>query len=146
MRKIVPFAIACLAFAASCAPKPEAPAPPETRKEAAAKVAAAAPAPKEVAKIVFVDQVEACKCTTKRIAESWQALVAVVGDPPSVPVERVHLDTEQEKADVYEEMRPLVVPPGIYFLDENEALIELLQGEVKAEQIAAILNNGKRPT
>jgi SAM-dependent methyltransferase len=139
MRRIVPFAIVCFAAAASCAPKPDAPAPPEVRKEAAAKAAAAAPAAKEVVKIVFVDQAEACECTMKRIAGSWAALTAALGDPPRLPVERIHLDTEQEKADVYDELRSLVVPPGIYFLDEKEALVEMLQGEVTAEQIAAVL-------
>jgi hypothetical protein len=140
---VIPFAILALALAVACAPDAEAPKPADPGKTAAKTDAAAkapgAPAAAGIAKIVFVDQAEACDCTTKRIAASWAALSSVVGDPPSIAVERIHLDTEPEKADVYEDLRPLVVPPGIYFLDDKEAVVELLQGEVTAEQIAAVL-------
>ena len=125
------------AFLAACS-KPE--AVPD-KVSAAVQIAPKAALKAAVAKVVFVDQVEACECTTKRIEASWNALVAVMGDPPSLSVERIHLDTEAAKAEKYEQMESLIVPPGIYFLDENEALVKLLQGEVKAEQIAAVLQD-----
>jgi hypothetical protein len=35
-----------------------------------------------------------------------------------------------------------MVPPGIYFVDQQQRVFELLQGEVKAEEITAILKRG----
>ncbi len=32
-----------------------------------------------------------------------------------------------------------MIPPGIYFVDEHDAVIEMLQGAMKKEQIAAVL-------
>jgi hypothetical protein len=134
-----PLAAALCLACSNGGPKPAA-SEPAKADGTAAQGAPAAPAKREIAKIVFVDQAEACKCTTERIATSWAALVEALGDPPRVPVERVHLDTEQAKADVYDEMEALVIPPGIYFLDEKEALVKLLQGEVTPEQISAVLD------
>jgi len=109
------------------APRPL-PAAPE--KSASAKIA----------KIAFIDQAEACECTTKRIAASWSALEAALAkSPPGIPVERIHLDRDEAKADKYDEMESLIVPPGIYFFDENEALVEMLQGEITVEQISEVL-------
>lgn len=41
-----------------------------------------------VAKIVFIDKENACHCTKKRAA----------GTPATLPVERIHIDTEAAKA------------------------------------------------
>jgi hypothetical protein len=136
--------LAAIAVASACCQKNEAPAPAEPAETAPAKIAVATPtAANQVAKIVFIDQEESCECTEKRIAASWAALTEVLGAPPRLPVERIHLDIEDAKADIYDAMKPLVVPPGIYFLDEKEALVEMLQGEVKAEQIQKVLKGGK---
>ena len=95
--------------------------------------------PTRVARIVFVDQKEACDCTRTRINTSWESLNAVLKDAPKIPVERILLDTEKEKAAPYIEMETLMVSPGIYFLDEKGKLVELLQGEVREDQIAQLL-------
>ena len=140
MKKIAALTILALFVASACARKADAPAPPAPAKVAPANAGTPSPsASTRVAKIVFVDQVEACECTKKRIADSWSALQEALAKAPGIQVERVHLDTEEAKADLYDGMRSLVVPPGIYFLDENEALVEMLQGEVTAGQIAAVM-------
>jgi hypothetical protein len=35
-----------------------------------------------------------------------------------------------------------MVPPGIYFVDQQQHVVELLQGEVKAEEITTVLKRG----
>ena len=99
-------------------------------------VAAASPA---VAKIVFVDQEEACDCTRKRIDGTWAALQEALQDRPDLPVERIHGDTQEEAAKAYLDLRPLMVAPGVYFIDAEGGLIDQLQGELTSEQIAALL-------
>lgn len=37
-------------------------------------------------------------------------------------------------------LKPLLVPPGIYFIDDRDAVIEMLQGEVTKEKVATVLN------
>lgn len=92
-----------------------------------------------LAKIVFIDQETACDCTQKRIDETWAALQVALGPSASTPVERIHVDTQAKQAETYTLLRPLMVTPGVYFVDEGNAVIELLQGEVKQEQITAVL-------
>jgi len=106
-------------------------------KETAPGLAAAVQA--KTAKIVFIDKENACDCTQKRIDATWAALQAALGPSPSLPVERIHLDTQAARADSFTLLKPLMVPPGIYFLDDRNGLIEMLQGEVSQEQIAANL-------
>jgi len=36
-------------------------------------------------------------------------------------------------------LEPLRVAPGVYLLDGRDAVVELLQGEVMAEQLTAVL-------
>ena len=96
-----------------------------------------------VAKIAFVDQAVACKCTMTRIENSWKALQSIIGGS-KIPVERVHLDKDEETADRYDDMASLVVPPGIYFLDSGGALIKMVQGEVTVKQIRDVLQTRKR--
>jgi len=92
-----------------------------------------------VAKIVFIDQEESCDCTHKRIEATWSAMQAALGRPATLPVERIHLDTQAAQANTYTALKPLMVPPGIYFIDDHNSVVEMLQGEVKTEQIAAVL-------
>lgn len=92
-----------------------------------------------VAKIVFIDLENACDCTRTRIEDTWAAMQVALGTPARLPVERIHADTQKAEAEVYTVSKPLMVPPGIYFTDANNAVIDMLQGEVKAEQIAAML-------
>jgi len=92
-----------------------------------------------VAKIIFVDQEEACACTRERIDGTWAELQKVIEDGPAVPVERIHGDSQEEQAKPYIAMRALMVAPGLYFLDAEGQLVEMLQGEVTEVQIAALL-------
>jgi hypothetical protein len=93
----------------------------------------------KVAKIVFVDQENACECTKKRIEASWAALQAALGPGSSIAVERIHLDMDPDRAGLYTQLEALMVPPGLYLLDNHERITKLLQGEVKTEQIKAAL-------
>jgi hypothetical protein len=56
-----------------------------------------------------------------------------------IAVEWIYLDTEKKKAEPYLKTKGLMVPPGIYFLDGSGHLLEMLRGEVKAEQINEVL-------
>jgi len=107
-----------------------------TQAEAAAEATVAAPV---VARIVFIDQEEACDCTRKRIDGTWAALQEALQDHQDLPVERIHGDMQEAAAKVYLDQRPLMVAPGVYFLDADGGLIDQLQGELTAEQIAAFL-------
>jgi len=103
--------------------------------------AAKSPAPSgAVARIVFVDKEKACACTRASIDKSWKALSGVVGFPPVPDVERIHMDSQPDKAAPYTKQRPIMVPPGIYFFDKRNKLVQMLQGEVKSAQIRAALN------
>lgn len=123
----------CLLVATSCE---QAKAPP---KQATTSTAAAVAGAPKVAKVVFIDKENACECTKKRIDGTWAALQGALGTPASFPVERIHLDTEAAKAEFYTVLKPLMVPPGLYFVDGRDAVVEMLQGEVTTEQIATVL-------
>jgi hypothetical protein len=110
---------------------------PEARPTATAAVQARA----KTAKIVFLDKEDACQCTTKRQDDSWAALQSVVG---TLPVERLHSDTQQAEAAPYQKLRAPVTLPALYFLDEKGGLIEVLQGEVAAADVSAVLE-GRPP-
>jgi hypothetical protein len=92
-----------------------------------------------IASIVFVDQAQACDCTRRRIEGSWAALQAALGQDSGIAVERIHRDTQEEQAEEYRLLRPMVTVPGIYLLDEGGAVVELLQGEVTEEQVRTAL-------
>lgn len=106
---------------------------------------AATPVPtsaSKIARVVFMDKEHACECTRKRVEDTWTALQAAVGTPPKLPIERIHVDTQAAQAGPYVSEKPLVVPPGIYFVDRQQHVFELLQGEIKAEEIIAVLRRG----
>jgi hypothetical protein len=113
------------------------------RAEPASAAAAAAPAeaapatPKapEVKRIVFVDKEEACACTRERADLTWAALQAALGADSKLPVERVYLDTQHDKAAPYLAMAEVMVVPGVYLLDGEGKLIEMLQGELTKDQL-----------
>jgi hypothetical protein len=92
-----------------------------------------------ISRIVFIDKEKCCACTRERVEKSWKALTAVVGYPPVPDVERIHLDSQAQKAEPYTKKRPIVVPPAIYFFDARGKLVEVLQGEVKSAQIKKVL-------
>jgi hypothetical protein len=94
----------------------------------------------KVAKIVFVDKENCCKCTADRTGKSWTALQAALKEHGAeVAVERVHLDTQTEQAAPFKAMKPMIAIPAIYFLNSEGKLVEMLQGEVKQEQIGNLL-------
>jgi len=90
----------------------------------------------KVSRVVFVDQEQACDCTTKRIGVTWTALQEALAGRQDLPVERIHADTQPTEAAPYLELRPMMVAPGVYFLDVDGGLIDQLQGELTAIQIA----------
>ncbi|HJX63104.1 MAG TPA: hypothetical protein VJ860_04040 [Polyangia bacterium] len=110
-----------------------------------AAAVAATPVPtsaSKIARVVFMDKEHACECTRKRVEDTWTALQAAVGTPPELPIQRIHVDTQAAQAGQYISAKPLMAPPGIYFVDQQEHVFELLQGEVKTEEIAAVLKRG----
>jgi len=103
-----------------------------------------APTTSKVARVVFMDKEHACECTRKRVDDTWAALQTALGTPPKLPIERIHIDTQAAQAGPYTSVKPLMVPPGIYFVDQQLRVFELLQGEVKAEEITAVLKRGSQ--
>lgn len=92
-----------------------------------------------VAKIVFLDQKECCDCTRARIDGTWAELQVALGTDAPLPVERIHMDTQPTAAEPFLALRPTMVPPGLYFLDADGALVEMLQGELTEAQIASMI-------
>jgi hypothetical protein len=101
--------------------------------------AAAPPVAGRPTKVVFMDKENACACTRKRTDATWAALQSALGTPSKLPVERLHVDTQAEQAVPYTSAKPLMVPPGIYFVDGQQKVVELLQGEVSAAEVTAVL-------
>lgn len=92
-----------------------------------------------LAKIVFVDQVECCNCTKNRIDATWKALTEAVGEPPVIPVERIHSDTQPDLAAEYTTFKPIMVMPAVYFVGADGSVLEMLQGELRTVQIIETL-------
>jgi hypothetical protein len=110
--------------------------------QAAAKPPAPAAKPEpasKLAKIVFIDKEKACDCTRKRVEQTWTSLQSALGTPAALPVQRLHIDTQTAEAAAYTSAKPLMVPPGIYFVDGQGAVVEMLQGEVEAKDIEMAL-------
>ena len=92
-----------------------------------------------VRSVVFFGQKEACPCTRKRIDDSWEVVSSVLGQGEGVEVKRLQLDVDGEEYDRFDDLRPVMVPPGIYFLDAEGKLVEMLQGEVDEVQVVGAL-------
>jgi hypothetical protein len=131
----LPF-VSFLVVAASGCQQAQAP----STQGASSSTAVVAVKPK-VARVVFIDKENACDCTKKRIDGTWAALQTALGTTATLLVERIHLDTQASQAEAYTLLKPLMVPPGVYFVDARDSVIEMLQGEVTAEQIGTILKN-----
>lgn len=91
-----------------------------------------------VTRVVFVDLEKACACTQERIDASWAAMVEAL-DGRSVDVDRIHGDTQEQQAQPYLDMKPVMVAPALYFLDAQGRLVQQLQGEVTAAAIREAL-------
>jgi uncharacterized protein (DUF1501 family) len=90
-------------------------------------------------RIVFVGKERACNCTRKTIDASWAALQKALGTPRKLPVERLQIDTQGDKVEPYRRQKPILALPAIYFIDGNDTVVELLQGEVTAQQVIGVL-------
>jgi len=104
-----------------------------------ASVPASSDSTAKVVKIVFVGKVHACDCTRKKVDTALAALQKVLGTPPKIPVEMLKADTEEEKVEPYRKQKPMMALPAIYFVDGKGGVVELLQGEITAEQVAAVI-------
>jgi len=95
----------------------------------------------KIGRIVFLDKERCCDCTRTRQNTSWSALQEALDTAPSKPlVDVIHVDSQADQAAVYLDLEPVMVPPGLYFFDHKENLLEMVQGEVSREQIEKILN------
>lgn len=144
-RTMIPALALGLLLAAGCQKAAGDAPPPAAEAKAAAKPAgnmATKPAAgtSKVARIVFVDKGKACACTKERIDASWKALTEVTGWPPVPDLERIHMDTDPNKAAPYKAKKAIMVAPAIYFFDAGDKLLQVLQGEVTVEQVKAALN------
>lgn len=93
----------------------------------------------QVDHIVFVGLKESCACTRNRIDESWRVLQNSLATVPEIEVQRIQRDINKEEALELHRLKPLMVAPGLYFLNAENQLIELLQGEVSEQQLSALL-------
>lgn len=105
----------------------------------AAQTVGAKQAATKVTRIVFVGKEHACDCTRKKVDAGWAALQKALGTPPKLPVERLQIDTQADQVAPYRNQKPMMAMPGIYFVDGQNVVLELLQGEVTAEEIAGVL-------
>jgi len=120
-------------------PAPAPTEPPEASETSGGKAPGDASA-SEVKRIVFIDKERCCACTRRAIDATWAALQEGLGQDGKLPVERVHLDTQAAQAGKYRAKRALVTAPAIYFLDEADGVVELLQGEVTLEEVRTVLD------
>lgn len=90
-----------------------------------------------ISRVVFVDQEQCCDCTQDRIDVTWEALSTAIEDE-DIQIERFHRDTQETAVAPFQEMRPIMVVPAVYFLDPEGNLVEQLQGELTVEQIRAV--------
>jgi len=100
-----------------------------------------------VAQVVFIGQRQACKCTLNRIASTWVALEQVLAKHPEIEVKKIEQDVEQDEADRYDQLKSLMVAPGVYLMDGDGKLIQMLQGALTVAQIEqAIAGAAPKPT
>ena len=92
-----------------------------------------------VARIVFLDQKDACPCTRNRIDAGWKALEAALGPTPAVPVERLYVDADKAKADAYVAMHPLTRLPGVFLLDADGKPVRVWSETITPAEVKAAL-------
>lgn len=108
---------------------------PESTESTIEKV----PEKTKLTKIVFVGKENACTCTLEQISASWNALQIAIGTPPILPIEKLQIDTEPDKVKPYQDQRAIMVLPAIYFVNEQNKVIDMIQGEVTEKQIVGLL-------
>jgi hypothetical protein len=127
--------VLALSFTAAC----NRPSKAASEPVSAAQPQTGAPAVPKATKIVFVGKEHACDCTRKALDAGWAALHKALGTPAKLPVERLQVDTEGAKVEPYRNQKPIMALPAIYFVDGKDTVLELLQGEVTAEQVSGVL-------
>ena len=133
-------------IAAICACRTPAPAAESPQSGGVTEEAAAGPTDsKLISKVLFVDLTDPCKCTKSRQEKIWNELqLAVKGT--DIEVERVHWDTEGERAESYAEERQFTVIPALYFLDADGKLTGMLQGEIAQSQLETMISGSASET
>jgi hypothetical protein len=132
-------AVAATVACRSSEVKPEPSAASSTSAATAAAPVSSAQTP--LTRIVFVDQEKCCQCTRDRIEGSWAALqAALAGRGNSIPVARVHVDTQPQLAAEYRAKRPFLALPAVYLLDGSGNVLELLQGELSQAELSAAMD------
>ena len=135
MKFAISIFVLCLLTINGCNRETPAPTKKGRSVTTAQKEAQAPGVDSDVVKIVFVGQKQACDCTRTRIDNAWATLQNTLEGKHDIPVERIQRDVDEDEADKMNNMRPLMVAPGIYFFDVKENVVEMLQGEVTAEQV-----------
>ena len=92
-----------------------------------------------ISQIIFIGKKQACDCTRKQIVTTWNVLNEILKEKPSIPVKRIQLDVDVEETKQMRKLKPLMVLPGIYFINKQKKLVKLLQGEVTKEQIIKVI-------
>jgi hypothetical protein len=129
-----------LGILAGCqtAPAPDA-TPTASAAGSATPAGSAQPSAAAVARVVFIGQREACACTRSRIDTTWAALEQVLKQHPQIEVTTIEQDVDPEAAEPYDELKPMMVIPGIYLMDAHGKLIKMVQGELTVEQLQQAL-------
>jgi hypothetical protein len=129
------FGLATVALAASCKQEVAASGQAATAN-APAKLVAASP---KVAKIVFIGKKNACDCTRARVDETLAVMQQALNGRSDIAVEQLQVDVDEEAVAGYQKLRPIIVLPAIYLLEGAGTLVDVLQGEVTAEQVKKAL-------
>jgi len=120
-----------LASVTGCNQKAQAGGPDQSH----AAPSASAPAKRAAARLVFLDKETACDCTKAKIDSSWSAIQAALGSGNPMPVERIHADTEADKAAPLIAKRKIVSLPALYVLDDSGNVLDLFQGEMEENAV-----------
>jgi len=126
-----------LAVASGCDRKAQASS--GTGQSEAAQTASAAPKKSPVARLAFLDKAEACECTQKNIDKGWTALQAALGSGNSMPVDRIHVDSQADQAAPLLAQRKVIAVPALYLLDANGFVIDMLQGDIQESDVRKAL-------
>jgi hypothetical protein len=93
----------------------------------------------KVAKLVFIGKKNACDCTRARVDGSLAEIQKALTRHSNIAVEQLHVDVDAEAVASYQKLRPIMVLPAIYLLAGSGNLVDVLQGEVTAEQVQKVL-------
>ena len=96
---------------------------------------------RRIAHIVFVDHEIICPSIKKVINKTWNELQTSVASR-DIKVTRIHKDRSGNLARKYTKLRPTGMLPALYLLTAHDELVDLLVGELTAEQITAALDRG----